>query len=179
MPLVMALFVSTLLIPLLDILTERPARCCRRCALCVYRAASLPCEAPGSSTLRPLRRIWFRHSCGFFLRLEEKYPNCCCRVLTSCLTLRLPTALGLALVIAAVLAVVSGVGYMLEKSVHNFAEELPYYEVWWPALYHALQTPSLAQLYCAPLPPTGRCWIILLYPHDLPCTVRHAHTVCT
>ena len=101
-PLVMALFVSTLLLPLLDLLTERPARC--------------------------FSRVWCARGCGACLSIEDRYPNICCRTLTSILTLRLPTALGLAIALGAVGAAISGVFLLVQKSVVSFADDLPSYE---------------------------------------------------
>jgi hypothetical protein len=101
-PLVMALFVSTLLIPLLDLLTERPPRCCRR--------------------------IWCRRGCETCLVLEKKHPNCCCTMVTSCLTLRLPAPIGLALVLGLVVGAFIGIGMLVQRSVASFAAEVPAYE---------------------------------------------------
>ena len=102
-PLVTALFISTLLLPLLDLLTERPLRCCRR--------------------------VWCQRTCRACLSLEERHPNnCCCTVATSFLTIRLPNPVALMLVVGLMLSFFFAVGVIVQQSVMQFTEQLPLYE---------------------------------------------------
>ena len=89
-PLVTALFISTLLLPMLDLLTERPLRCCRR--------------------------TWCPRVCKGCLSLEKRYPgNCCCSMLTSFLTFRLPNALALVLVVGTMLGFFFLIGMVIQQ----------------------------------------------------------------
>eukprot|EP01043_Picozoa_sp_COSAG02_P000172 COSAG02_NODE_3_length_74588_cov_108.368430_11_plen_517_part_00 len=102
-PLVTALFISTLLLPMLDLLTERPLRCCRR--------------------------VWCQRTCRACLSLEERHPNnCCCTVATSFLTIRLPNPVALILVVGLMLSFFFAVGVIVQQSVMQFTEQLPLYE---------------------------------------------------
>ena len=102
-PLVTALFISTLLLPMLDLLTERPLRCCRR--------------------------TWCPRVCKGCLSLEKRYPgNCCCSMLTSFLTFRLPNALALVLVVGTMLGFFFLIGMVIQQSIVTFTTQLPLYE---------------------------------------------------
>lgn len=102
-PLVTALFISTLLLPMLDLLTERPLRCCRR--------------------------TWCPRVCKGCLALEKRYPgNCCCSMLTSFLTFRLPNALALVLVVGTMLGFFFLIGMVIQQSIVTFTTQLPLYE---------------------------------------------------
>ena len=102
-PLVAAMFISTLLLPMLDLLTERPCRCCRR--------------------------VWCPKACGACLGFEQRHPsNCCCSMLTSFLTFRLPRAIGILIVGSTVMAFFFAVGVIVQQSIMQFTEKLPVYQ---------------------------------------------------
>lgn len=102
-PLVTAMFISTLLLPLLDLLTERPLRCCRR--------------------------VWCHRTCRACLSLEQRHPNnCCCTVASSFLTIRLPNPVALILVVGIMLSFFFAVGVIVQQSVMKFTVQLPLYE---------------------------------------------------
>lgn len=103
-PLVTAIFIATLLLPLLDLLTERPLRCCRR--------------------------VWCSRTCRACLSLEQRHPdNCCCTVATSFLTIRLPNPVALILVVGMMLAFFFAVGVIVQQSIMQFTTQLPLYEM--------------------------------------------------
>eukprot|EP01047_Picozoa_sp_COSAG01_P086382 COSAG01_NODE_19398_length_1012_cov_1.013143_1_plen_198_part_00 len=69
-PLIMAVFVASMLVPMVDALTDRP--------------------------LRVFQKTWCAPWCEPILRLQARHDNWCCDVFASVTTLRLPNVLGAA-----------------------------------------------------------------------------------
>jgi predicted PurR-regulated permease PerM len=100
-PLILAVFVSSMLVPLLDMLSDRPLRICNR--------------------------TWCPNICGTCLKIEQKFPNAVGESVTSVLTLRLPNALALVVVLAICASVMGGVGLLIWYSISHFVDKLPDY----------------------------------------------------
>jgi len=114
-PLILAVFVSSMLVPLLDLLTDRPLRLCGK----------YWCD-----------RWW----CGPVLDLEKtcldkptckKWPDALggpCATITSVITLRLPNVLALVCVLGALCVGLAASGLVLYRSIEPFVEHAPEYE---------------------------------------------------
>jgi hypothetical protein len=98
-PLIMAIFVASMMVPMVDALTDRP--------------------------LRIFDHTWCQPCCSPVLKLEKKYPNWVCSFFTSVLTLRLPNIMALVVVIlgVAVFGLCSGV--IMYRSVADFVAHAP------------------------------------------------------
>jgi predicted PurR-regulated permease PerM len=111
-PLVLAVFISAMLLPLLDFVTERPPRFCGR--------------------------TWCRWSCGMCLRIERKWDSMLAQVVTSVLTVRLPNALGLLVVLGVILGALFGVVAMAYVSIESFIGKVQYYQAAIESLGHSM-----------------------------------------
>eukprot|EP01052_Picozoa_sp_SAG31_P003464 SAG31_NODE_134_length_23213_cov_5.698624_9_plen_502_part_00 len=100
-PLIMAFFIASMLVPLLDILTERPPRLCGR--------------------------TWCESACRPCMDIEKKYPNFAGETLTSILSLRLPNVAALIVVILLCAGCLFGVGLLVYWSVSNFLDHVELY----------------------------------------------------
>ena len=101
-PLVLAVFVSAMLLPMLDFVTERP--------------------------FHIFGRTWLKDSCGLCLKVEKRYNNWLGRLVSSLLTLRLPNVLGLIVVIGLCCSLIFGLSLIVYYSVEAFLRRSDYYE---------------------------------------------------
>lgn len=101
-PLVLAVFVSAMLLPMLDFVTERP--------------------------FHLFGRVWLRNTCGLCLAVERRYDNWLGHLVTSLLTLRLPNVIGLLVVLGALVVLGFGLSLLVYSSVETFWSKSDYYE---------------------------------------------------
>ena len=102
-PLILAVFIASMLIPFIDLLTDRPLRLCGK-----YWCQSYWCEPA--------------------LSLEEKWPNWFCRTITSILTIRFPNVLAMLTTIAMLGIALCGAGAVLFSSLQSFVHRARAYE---------------------------------------------------
>ena len=101
-PLVLAVFVSAMLLPMLDFVTERP--------------------------FHLFGRVWLRDTCGLCLKVEQRYDNWLGHLISSVLTFRLPNVIGLLVVLCMLVVLGFGLGVLVYASVDKFLSKSPYYE---------------------------------------------------
>ena len=101
-PLVLAVFVSAMLLPMLDFVTERP--------------------------FHLFGRVWLRDTCGICLKVEQRYDNWLGHLIASMLTLRLPNVIGLLVVLCMLVVLGFGMGVLVYSSVDKFLSKSAYYE---------------------------------------------------
>jgi hypothetical protein len=101
-PLVLAVFVSAMLLPMLDFVTERP--------------------------FHLFGRVWLRDTCGLCLKVEQRYDNWLGHLVSSLLTVRLPNVIGLLVVLGVVCVLGFGLGVLVYYSVENFWSKSEHYE---------------------------------------------------
>ena len=114
-PLILAVFVSSMLVPLLDLLTDRPLRLLGR-----YWCDSWWC----GPVLNAERKCLDKPTC-------KKWPDALggpCMTITSIVTLRLPNVLALVCVLAALGVGLAASGLVLYRSIEPFVEHAPEYE---------------------------------------------------
>lgn len=102
-PLILAVFIASMLIPFIDLLTDRPLRLCGK-----YWCQSYWCEPA--------------------LGLEERWPNWFCRTITSILTIRFPNVLAMMTTIAILGIALCGAGAVLFTSLQSFVHRAQAYE---------------------------------------------------
>ena len=102
-PLILSVFISSMLVPLIDLLTDRPVRLFNR-TWC--------------------NRFW----CDPALKIEERWDNWVMRQVTSVLTLRLPNVLALLMVLGALASGLAFTGVVLYRSVEPFIDHAHMYE---------------------------------------------------
>jgi AI-2 transport protein TqsA len=101
-PLVLAVFVSAMLLPMLDFVTERP--------------------------FHLFGRVWLRDTCGLCLKVEQRYDNWLGHLVSSILTFRLPNVIGLLVVLGVLVVLGFGLGILVYYSVERFWAKSNYYE---------------------------------------------------
>jgi AI-2 transport protein TqsA len=101
-PLLLAVFVSAMLLPMLDFVTERP--------------------------FHLFGRVWLRDTCGLCLKVEQRYDNWLGHLLSSILTFRLPNVIGLLVVLGVLVILGFGLGVLVYSSVETFWHKSDYYE---------------------------------------------------
>eukprot|EP01043_Picozoa_sp_COSAG02_P067707 COSAG02_NODE_10975_length_1820_cov_1.302150_1_plen_437_part_10 len=101
-PLVLAVFVSAMLLPMLDFVTERP--------------------------FHLFGRVWLRDTCGLCLKVEQRYDNWLGHLVASILTFRLPNVIGLLVVLCVLVVLGFGLGILVYYSVERFWAKSDYYE---------------------------------------------------
>ena len=94
-PLILAVFIASMLAPFIDLLADRP--------------------------LRIFGQYWCKeYWCDPALQLEQRWPNWFCQTVTSLLTIRFPTVLAMLTTIAMLGVVLCGAGAILFNSVSTF-----------------------------------------------------------
>lgn len=102
-PLILAVFIASMLMPFIDLLTDRPLRLCGK--------------------------YWCQeYWCDPALSLEERWPNWFCRMITSILTLRFPNVLAMLTTLGILGVVLCGAGAVLFTSLQSFVRRAPAYE---------------------------------------------------
>ncbi len=102
-PLILAVFIASMLMPFIDLLTDRPLRLCGK--------------------------YWCQdYWCDPALNLEERWPNWFCRTITSVLTIRFPNVLAMLTTIGMLGVALVGAGGVLFNSLQAFILRAPAYE---------------------------------------------------
>ena len=101
-PLILAVFAASMLVPLMDALTDRP--------------------------LRLFSHTWCTWWCGPLLGFETKHDNWLINVLTSVFTVRLPNVIALLVVVFGMGTCMFTCGFVVYKSIDGFVGNIPGYE---------------------------------------------------
>ena len=102
-PLILAVFIASMIMPFIDLLTDRPLRLCGK--------------------------YWCQHYwCDPALDLEQRWPNVFCRAITSILTIRFPNVLAMLTTLAMLGIALGYAGVLLLNSLQAFVGRAGAYE---------------------------------------------------